>query len=166
MRYLRIRTFAILGALSLLALAGSAITSAQSERLFKVFSTQPVVSHNSAQGTWDDRYTDPGAVTYYNGKFYMFRNGFQGWPASVQWGYVTSEDGYTWTKQGEQPVFTTAQVAYAGTAALASSALVRDDGTWVIYFYTYGSGPVPRGLLDALRHQARPDPGRLIRHPC
>lgn len=29
----------------------------------------------------------------------FFRNGFRGWPATVQVGYVTSPDGYTWTKQ-------------------------------------------------------------------
>jgi predicted GH43/DUF377 family glycosyl hydrolase len=69
----------------------------------------------------------------------MFRNGFNGWPASVQIGYLTSADGIVWTEVTEDPVLTTDEVPYAGVAALASSALVEDDGTWVLYFYTWGA---------------------------
>jgi hypothetical protein len=123
----------------LLALLGTGGAGAQAGPVFPLYSPDPVVPHGTGD-TWDNPYTDPGAVFYYNGKFHMFRNGFRSWPASVQWGYVTSPDGLTWTKQGDAPVFMTKQVPYAGTAALASSVLVLDDGTWVIYFYTYGDG--------------------------
>jgi predicted GH43/DUF377 family glycosyl hydrolase len=73
----------------------------------------------------------------------MFRNGFRGFPAESQVGYVTSPDGYSWTKQGEQPIFKTVDVPYAKIAMYASSALVEADGTWVLYFYTWDSRSFP-----------------------
>lgn len=73
----------------------------------------------------------------------MFRNGFRAWPATVQIGYVTSSDGLKWTSPLTQPVMRTADVPYAGIAALASSALVEDDGTWVLYFYTWENTKFP-----------------------
>jgi hypothetical protein len=136
------------------ALVGTRGRAEQAGPIFTVFSNRPVVMHG-APGAWDDRYTDPGAVFYTNGQFQMLRNGFRNWPAAVQWGYVSSPDGYTWTKQSDQPVFTTAQVPYAGVAALASSGLVLDDGTWVIYFQTYGDGP---GASWAIGRATAPGP--------
>lgn len=109
----------------------------ESDPLFTLQSDDPVVAHSSDFNDWDGRYTDPGAVFYYDGLFRMFRNGFRGWPASVQIGYLTSPDGITWTEMSAEPVLTTAEVPYAGVAALASSALVQADGTWVIYFYNW-----------------------------
>ncbi len=123
-----------------LATAGSSIPVARAQSTFMPFSRDPVVRHG-ASAAWDGRYTDPGAVFFHDGTYYMFRDGFRNWPASVEWGLVTSPDGYHWTKQGTEPVFTSAQVPYAGLAALASSGLVLDDGTWVIYFFTYGGNP-------------------------
>ena len=112
------------------------------ESFLKVFGEEPIVPKGSS-GTWDDRFTDPGAVVFHDGVFHMFRNGFRGFPATSQVGYVTSPDGYTWTKQGDAPVFETKDVAYAKIAMYASSALVEDDGTWVIYFYTWDSSSFP-----------------------
>ncbi len=109
---------------------------------FSVYGDAPVVSKGQG-GAWDDRYTDPGAVLYYDGMFHMFRNGFRGFPAESQVGYVTSPDGYNWTKQGDEPVFKTSDVAYAKVAMYASSALVEEDGTWVLYFYTWDSKANP-----------------------
>jgi hypothetical protein len=105
-------------------------------------SRDPIVAHGNSS-SWDAAYTDPGAVVFQNGMFHMFRNGFRAWPATVQIGYVTSPDGYTWTKQGTDPVLRTDQVSYAGTAALASSVLVQDDGTWVLYLYTWDATTTP-----------------------
>jgi predicted GH43/DUF377 family glycosyl hydrolase len=109
---------------------------------FTVYSQQPIVPKGQP-GAWDDRYTDPGAVIYHDGMFHMFRNGFRGFPAESQVGYVTSPDGYTWTKQGEEPVFKTVDVPYAKIAMYASSVLVEEDGTWVLYFYTWDSKAYP-----------------------
>lgn len=109
---------------------------------FAVYGDKPIVAKGQP-GTWDDRYTDPGAVIYHDGMFHMFHNGFRGFPAESEVGYVTSTDGYTWTKQGDEPVFKTSDVPYARIAMYASSALVMDDGTWVIYFYTWDTRSFP-----------------------
>ncbi len=98
----------------------------------------PVIMHGDT-GAWDGQYTDPGAVIFYDGQFHIFRNGFVGWPAWVGIAYHTSPDGYTWTQHGDGPILTTDDVPYAETAALASSVLVLDDGTWVLYLYTWGN---------------------------
>jgi predicted GH43/DUF377 family glycosyl hydrolase len=87
--------------------------------------------------SWDSVFTDPGAVIYHDGQFHMFRNGFLGWPASVQIGYLVSEDGLNWTEVSEDPILYTDDVPFAEVAALASSVIVEDDGTWVLYFYTW-----------------------------
>lgn len=107
--------------------------------LFTLYSDQPVVPHGDKHSDWDFQFTDPGAVMYYNGKFHMFRNGFNGWPASVQIGYLTSDDGLRWTEVTTEPVMFSKDVPYAKVAALASDALVQADGTWVMYFYTWNS---------------------------
>jgi hypothetical protein len=119
----------------------------EGEPLFTLHSDDPVVSHSANFRDWDGRYTDPGAVFYHDGQFHMFRNGFQGWPASVQIGYLTSPDGLTWTEETEEPVLLTDEVAFAEVAALASSALVEADGTWVIYFYTWNEGIPAKGEI-------------------
>lgn len=103
------------------------------------FEYQSVVIGPGEAGDWDDRFTDPGAVIYYNGLFHMFRNGFKGWPASVQIGYLTSEDGITWEEVTPDPIIETDQVEFAEIAALASSVVVTEDGTWMLYFYTWNS---------------------------
>src|SRR5687768_6024087 len=71
--------------------------------VFTLFSAEPVVTRGE-RDEWDGRYTDPGAVVYHDGLFHMFRNGFRGWPASVQIGYLTSPDGLNWTEVREEPV--------------------------------------------------------------
>jgi predicted GH43/DUF377 family glycosyl hydrolase len=102
---------------------------------------------------WDGQYTDPGAVLYHDGQFHMFRNGFVGWPARVRIGYLVSDDGITWTEPQDEPILDTLDVPYAEVAALASSAYVEDDGTWVLYFYTWnttsGSGQGAIGRATA-----------------
>ena len=114
----------------------------ESGAFFEVFGEEPIVP-NGKFGTWDDRYTDPGAVVYYEGFFHMFRNGFRKFPAESQVGYVSSPDGYTWTKLGDEPVFKTSDVPFAKIAMYASSALVAENRVWVIYFYTWDSPDFP-----------------------
>ena len=149
----------------LLLLASSA--SAQ-EGLFTLASDQPAVEHGPG-GEWDGQYTDPGAVFYYDGAFHMFRNGFRGWPTAVSIGYLTSPDGITWTEASEDPVMTTEDVPYAKIAALASDAMVLDDGTWVLYFYTWNSyssttapGAIGRATAPAPTGPWTPDPAPVL----
>jgi predicted GH43/DUF377 family glycosyl hydrolase len=55
---------------------------------------------------------------------------------------MTSDDGYHWQMVQDAPVFTTDQIPYGGGKADVSSALVLDDGTWVLYFHTVGEGEI------------------------
>lgn len=108
---------------------------------FTVYGDKPIVPKGSS-GAWDDRFTDPGAVIYHDGMFHMFRNGFRSFPGESQVGYVTSPDGYTWTKQGDEPVLKTSDVPYAKIAMYASS-VIWEDGCWVLFFYTWDSSSFP-----------------------
>src|SRR5579859_1848345 len=125
-----------------LVLLGSNVQSASptvsNNTVFQIFGDGPVLDHGEP-GSWNAAYTDPGAVMRYKDQFYMFYNGFNGWVAPVQIAYATSPDGLKWTKHGTDPILTSSQVPYARIAALASSVLVEDDGTWVLYFYTWES---------------------------
>lgn len=120
--------------LSLFAVLLIALPSlAQSDRaLYFEPSREPTIPHNVP-----GRYTDPGAVIYHDGTFYMFRNDFNGWPAAVDVYLDTSEDGLTWTAFGDEPILRTADAPFDVTAVLASSAMVMEDGTWVLYLYTF-----------------------------
>lgn len=114
------------------------------EDVFAVYQDSPVVPRGPA-GSWDSQFTDPGAVVYHDGLYHMFHNGFVVWPAPVGIAYSTSPDGYNWTRFQEDPVFVGDDLDYVGLTALASSALVEDDGTWILYFYTWDatSWPAP-----------------------
>jgi len=134
--------------ISILALAVGGASGQDSAPAFTVYSEDPVIQHGDYHVTWDHLYTDPGAVTFYDGQFHIFRNAFNAWPGAVDIAYATSPDGQTWTAQGDGPVMTSDQVSYAGLAALASSVLVQDDGTWVLYFYTWSNiGPHPSSVI-------------------
>jgi predicted GH43/DUF377 family glycosyl hydrolase len=104
--------------------------------LFTVVGDGPIVQRGS-EGSWYETFTDPGAVVYHDGAFHMFHNGFNGWPAPVGIAYSRSEDGENWSLVQEDPVFVGDDLDYVGLTVLASSALVEDDGTWVLYFYTW-----------------------------
>lgn len=108
---------------------------------FTVYGDAPIVSKGQP-GAWDDRFTDPGAVIYHDGMFYMFRNGFRAFPGESQIGDVTSPDGYTWTKQLDEPVLKTSDVPYAKIAMYASS-VIWQDNCWVLFFYTWDSNSFP-----------------------
>lgn len=89
---------------------------------------------------WDSTFRDPGAVIYHAGQFHMFYNGINGWPRPVGIGYATSADGVQWKIQAKEPVFSVANFEafglYNGPNQFATSVLVEDDGTWVLYYYT------------------------------
>lgn len=98
---------------------------------------------NGSGTTWDSFYRDPGAVVYHEGQFHMFYNGIDGFPRPVGVGYATSPDGYKWTLQTKEPVFSLAQGhigLYNGPNLFVTSALVEEDGTWVLYYYNIQGG--------------------------
>lgn len=139
MRRLRHPALIICLGLALLLLVAAPLAAQDAAAFASLRDAQPVVANAGDMRSWDGQYTDPGAVFYHDGQFHMFRNGFIGWPNTVQIGYLTSPDGLAWTEVSEDPVLTTAEVPYAEIAALASSGLVLDDGTWVLYFYTWNA---------------------------
>lgn len=113
-------------------------------RVFSLKADAPVLAH-SKPPVFPYIYIDPGAVVEHNGKFYMFFNGINGWPIPVQVGLATSDDGMSWTRQGTDPVFKADKLAYVGFTIFASSALVQDDGTWVLYFYSLDNTNFEKG---------------------
>jgi sucrose-6-phosphate hydrolase SacC (GH32 family) len=150
----------------LCVLAGATALGARAQgEPFTLRSDSPVVSHGKSSSDWDSRYTDPGAVFYHDGKFHMFRNGFKDWPDTVQIGYLTSEDGITWTEATEDPVLRTANVSFAEIAALATSALVQDDGTWVLYFYTWNRGATSESVIGRATAKAPLGPWTVDEKP-
>lgn len=113
--------------------------------LFEAVSRQPVIT-NGEQPDWDWQYTDPGGAVFHDGSIHVFQNGFVGWPAPVGVGYWRSDDlGETWMEVSDDPVFDGSDLDYVGIAALASSVIVEDDGTWVLYFYTWDRAKWPDG---------------------
>ncbi len=105
----------------------------------------------------DNQFTDPGAVLFYDGQFHMFHNAFTGWPVPVDIVYSISDDGVNWRRVQEEPILTSSEVEFAGVAALASSALVLEDGTWVLYFYTWDDVTWPASA-SSIGMATAPDP--------
>ena len=110
--------------------------------LFHFYEGNPVLQQsNNCQ--WDCLYIDPGAMVYQGGTFHMFFNGIYGFPIPVGVGYATSTDGYHWTRQVSEPVLSAKALSGSnlmGSNLFVTSALVEDDGTWVLYFYTLSGG--------------------------
>lgn len=122
--------------------------SAQSADVFTIFGEEAVVSRGREQ------YTDPGAAFYHEEQFHMFYNAFSGWPSHVEIKYATSPDGRAWTTENDDlPIITDDMIDYDGLTLLASSVLVEEDGTWVLYFYTWqdrsGGAPSEVGRATA-----------------
>lgn len=121
-------------------------THAQDDPLFTLQTEPdtPAIAHLAATRDtrdyeYNERFTDPGAVVFHDGQYHMFRNGFNGWPARVWVHYHVSDDGINWEQVQDAPVLLSSDVEYAELAALASSVHVDEDGTWVLYFYTWNS---------------------------
>lgn len=110
--------------------------------LFHFYEENPVLQQsNNCQ--WDCLYIDPGAMVYQDGAFHMFFNGIYGFPIPVGVGYATSTDGYHWTRQVSEPVLSAKALTgshLTGSNLFVTSALVEDDSTWVLYFYTLSGG--------------------------
>jgi predicted GH43/DUF377 family glycosyl hydrolase len=110
--------------------------------LFQFYEGNPVLQH-SGDVKWDAIFIDPGGMVYHNGMFHMFFNGISGFPAPVGVGYATSTDGYQWTRQGNEPVLRASQLKGShliGSNLFVTSAMVEQDGTWVLYYYTLSGG--------------------------
>jgi len=142
----------------LLMVVGTGLVACNHKKLVETgftLSTSDPVLVRGAKGDWDGARIDPGGMVYHDGQFHMIFNAFSAWPGNVEMGYAVSSDGIHWEKQGEGPVLKTSDVDYAQVAASASSLLVEDDGTWVLYFHVWqtrsaslGSGFIGRATAS------------------
>jgi predicted GH43/DUF377 family glycosyl hydrolase len=100
----------------------------------KLYTDEPVL-HTGSKDAWDSGWVEPGAVIFYDGKFYMFYNGGPEDGNTVSIGYATSSDGITWTRATSEPVFTSHDILWQSTPrfVMATSVLVEEN-TWVLYF--------------------------------
>lgn len=123
----------------------------------------PIVTHNPSSEI-RNLYINPGAVIFHDGKFHMFFNSFTAWPGLVKVGYMTSNDGYHWQMAQDEPVLTTDQIPYGDGEADVSSVVVMDDGTWVMYFHTIGSGEIGRATAASPLGPWAVDAEPVLRH--
>ena len=114
------------------------------EIVFMTDQTAPIFE-NGPSGDWDAFRVDPGAMLFHDGRFHMFYNAFSRWPGEVNVGYASSLDGLEWTRESPGPVLRTSDVPFALVAITATSTLVEDDGTWVLYFHTWQTGSANLG---------------------
>ena len=128
------------------------------------FDSPSEVIPNGPDGAWDWQFTDPGAVFVdADGILHALQNGFVRWPAPVGVGYWRSDDGGdSWVEISEDPVFDGTDLPYVGIAALASSLIVTDDGTWVLYFYTWDAAGWPAGPSKIGRATAQDPTGPWV----
>lgn len=160
---------------SMLLLIGLTLVACQPRQqaplstVFSLHGTAPVLTRGD-QNAWDNARIDPGGLVYHDGKFHMIYNAFSAWPGNVEMGYAVSDDGITWEKQGVDPVLRTTDVPYAEVAASASSLLVEDDGTWVLYFHVWqtrsanlGSGFIGRATATQPQGPWTVDPEPVLR---
>lgn len=74
------------------------------------------------------------------GDYYLYYTGIgRNWPESVGIGVASSSDGLNWERASDQPVLSAEGIDFAVQTILGSSALLQDDGTWVLYFYSIGT---------------------------
>jgi hypothetical protein len=135
--------------------------------LFHLVSLNPIVPPGPEQ-PGDTQYADPGAATFYEGKFHMFYNAFNGWPSEVTIRYATSQDGAEWQRENLELSISPDDLAYVKFTALASSLLVEEDGTWVMYFYTWDTlstsapGVIGRATAPSPSGPWTPDAGAVL----
>ena len=148
-------------------LSGSAESTTDS--LFTLHSDDWLISQQDEAIEWGAFRTDPGAIVFHDGQYHMFRNVFGGFPGPVEIGYATSPDGVAWTEAVSGPVLSSADVEYAGIAAVATSAHVEEDGTWVLYFHTWltpnpalGRGDIGRATAPAPEGPWTSDPELVL----
>jgi iron(II)-dependent oxidoreductase len=92
-------------------------------------------------------FSDPGGIVFHDGAFHMFFNVLKDFPPTeVSIGYATSANGLDWTLMTDYSILQPNQVPFTNNVIRAASALVEDDGTWVLFFDTVeeegSQGPV------------------------
>ncbi len=114
---------------------------------FSIRGETPVLARGGG-GSWDSAYLDPGIVVFHEDDFHMLYVAIPRWPHPLAIGYAKSSDGYMWERQSDQPVLSHEQTgALSATSVIASSVLVAEDGTWMLYFTSVAEGEVFYGQV-------------------
>ena len=113
--------------------------------LFNQVSPDPIIRAGEG-GSLFQVLHNTGAVIFHDGQFHMFRNGYPALPGNAVIGYATSPDGINWNFDEAEPVFSTDDVPYGGIMIFASSVIVQDDGTWVLYFLIWDTSDTPGAI--------------------
>jgi hypothetical protein len=111
-----------------------------------VYGESPIL-HEGLDDSWDSSFVFPGAVLYQDGLYHMFYNGIKlsGNSGEGGVGYAISANGTDWYRVADAPIFTWDETVGDEMWLRASSALIEDDGTWVLYLSS-----LPLGITEEL----------------
>lgn len=119
---------------------------------FQQATTDPIIARDSQLSNR----LEAGAIIFHDEQYHMFINRFDRFPDGVNITYASSPDGITWSEDTENILLTTDSVPFADVAVTATSVLVEDDGTWVLYFHTWqtrslinGAGVIGRATASS-----------------
>lgn len=137
----------------LMLICGIAIQAQDEPLIDFALQEEPTILHNEG-----GRFTDPGAVIAHDGQFHMFRNDFAAFPSEVSVYYHTSDDGQDWELVQIDPIITHEDVPFDVLGAYASSIVIEEDGTWVLYLYTYPDDETQLGAGGSIIRAIASDP--------
>jgi hypothetical protein len=86
-----------------------------------------------AAGTWDDTSIRFPYVLFHDGKYHLFYVSFKDLTTPQAIGYASSEDGITWTRAENNPVFIGDGTGFDAMSINRAVVFVEDD-TWVMYY--------------------------------
>ncbi len=133
----------------------AALTYLPAENVFTLVSTTPIIDHGP-EGAWDSTNISAGPIVFHDGKYHMLQNALTGWPPrDGGTAYSISEDGYSWSRVGDESVFSAADIDDK-QVPFASAAYVQPDGTWVMYFNTWPLNAVSH--KPSIYRATAPDP--------
>ncbi|MBT3337903.1 MAG: hypothetical protein HN855_07130 [Anaerolineae bacterium] len=110
---------------------------------FSIYGDTPVL-YSGLDDAWDSSLVFPGAVIYRDGLYHMFYNGltFTRGLDGGGIGYAISTNGFDWFRVADAPLFTWDETIGEASWLRASSALIEEDGTWVLYLSSASRGVI------------------------
>lgn len=119
---------------------------------FEPYSGNPVFAGTGNPDTWDEKIRERGFVMNENGKYYLWYTGYdQKTGKQMKYlGLATSDDGLTWTRYGNSPVYRERWVE--------DMFVLKDEGTY--YMFAESRDDIPRLFISSDRVNWK-DRGRL-----